>query len=144
MAHTYATNLLHCVFSTKNRADLIPVDRREKLWAYLHGVAKADNIELLAAGGTANHVHLLIALPPVCALSKAVQKLKGNSSRWLREGFEWQQGYGAFRVSPSQVAMVKQYIRNQAEHHKRRTFEEEFTALLEKCGIAYDPRVVFG
>ena len=107
MSHTYATNLLHCVFSTKNRADLIPADCQEKLWAYLHGVAKADNIELPAAGGTANHLHLLIALPPVCPLSKAGQKLKGNSSRWLRKDFEWQQGYGAFSVSPSQVAAVK-------------------------------------
>jgi putative transposase len=73
-----------------------------------------------------------------------VQKLKGSSSRWMGEEFSWQEGYGAFSVSPSQVSVVKMYIRNQKERHLKRSFEEEFTALLRSCGIGYDARFVFG
>jgi REP element-mobilizing transposase RayT len=96
------------------------------------------------AGGTANHVHLLILLPATACLATAVQKLKGSSSRRLGKGFAWQEGYGAFSVSPSQVAMVKEYIANQETHHRKRSFEEEFTEMLRKCGVEYDPQFVFG
>ena len=107
MSHTHAWVLVHCVFSTKERANLIP-DSCE-LCRYITGVARAKNVTLLAAGGTANHIHLLIAIPPAMPLSKAVQELKGNSSRWLRERgirFAWQDGYGAFSVSQSQKQVV--------------------------------------
>ncbi len=144
MAHTYTENLVHVVFSTRERANLIPPERQEQLWAYLFGIAQSERLEMLTAGGTANHVHLLFALPPAISLSDAVQKLKGNSSRWLGPHFQWQQGYGAFSVSPSQVGVVKDYICSQAEHHKKRSFEEEFVSLLEKCGVDYDPKFVFG
>jgi putative transposase len=100
----------------------------------------------MALGGTANHIHILMTLPPKQSLSAAVRDLKANSSRWMSEtglGFAWQSGFGAFSVSPSQ-AVVKNYIRNQAEHHKRRNFEEEFLLLLKKAGIEYDPKFVFG
>ena len=103
MSHTHAWVLVHVVFSTKQRANLIP-DVNE-LCRYMTGVAKAKKLTLLAAGGTSNHVHLLIALNPALPLSKAVQDLKGNSSRWLGERgvrFAWQEGYGAFGVSQSQ------------------------------------------
>ena len=100
--HTLACNLVHCVFSTKDRANLIP--EPERLRQYLTGIARAKNIPLLAAGGTRNHLHVLLALPPAVPLAKAVQDLKGNSSRWLNQNsnrFAWQRGYGAFSVSES-------------------------------------------
>jgi putative transposase len=147
MPHTYSTNLLHCVFSTKERADLIPHDAQEDLHAYLFGTAKNLGIEIMAIGGTTNHIHILMALPPKHPLSYAVRDLKANSSRWMRErglSFSWQEGFGAFSVSPSQSPIVKKYIRNQAAHHQKRNFEEEFLLLLKKSGIDYDPRYVFG
>jgi putative transposase len=102
---------------------------------------------VIAAGGTANHLHLLILLLQTITLAKAMQELKANTSRWLRETcqeFQWQEGYGAFSVSQSQRATVTNYIANQKEHHRTRTFEQEFTAMLEKAEISYDPRFVFG
>lgn len=145
MSHTFSHNLIHCVFSTKERLDLIR--RPEELWRYVAVLAHAKHIHVIAAGGTANHLHLLILLPQTMTLAKAVQELKANTSRWLREisgKFQWQEGYGAFSVSQSQRATVMKYIANQAEHHRKRSFEEEFVALLKKSGIQYDSRFVFG
>ncbi|HMG87355.1 MAG TPA: transposase [Terracidiphilus sp.] len=144
MAHTYTSNFIHCVFSTKNRNPLIPAALTAELYAYLGGIAKGEGFSLLAAGGTANHVHLLFVLPASCPLADAVQKLKGSSSRWIGPRFCWQEGYGAFSVSPSQVVAVKRYIHSQEEHHRKRSFEEEFAALLRHCGITYDDRYVYG
>ncbi|MGH9590362.1 MAG: IS200/IS605 family transposase [Terracidiphilus sp.] len=144
MAHTYANNFIHCVFSTKERRSLIPAARAAELYAYLDGIARGEGFSLIAAGGTANHVHLLFVLPASFSLAQAVQKLKGSSSRWMGRGFSWQEGYGAFSVSASQVPVVKRYIQSQEEHHRKRNFEEEFVFLLRNCGIAYDERYVFG
>jgi REP element-mobilizing transposase RayT len=145
MSHTHAWVLVHCVFSTKQRANLIP-DPAE-LCRYLTGVARAKNVTLLAAGGTVNHIHLLIAVPPTIPLAKVVQELKGNSSRWLRErgvDFAWQEGYGAFSVSQSQKQVVADYIAHQPEHHRKWSFEQEFMTLLRKSGATCDRRYVFG
>ena len=145
MAHTHTSNLIHCVFSTKDRRNSIPEPTR--LWEYVGGIARGKDILLLAAGGTANHLHLLVALPPTLALSKAVQELKGNASRWLNEvkpGFAWQQGYSAFSVSQSQRQVVIDYIDRQTEHHAKWSFEQEYLTLLKKSGVAYDERFVFG
>jgi REP element-mobilizing transposase RayT len=144
MAHTYACNFIHCVFSTKERRSLIPAARAAELYAYLGGIARGEGFSLIAAGGTANHVHLLFDLPAPSPLAHAVQKLKGSSSHWMGKGFSWQEGYGAFSVSPSQIEVVKEYIQNQEEHHRKRDFEQEFVALLRNCGIVYDERYVFG
>jgi REP element-mobilizing transposase RayT len=144
MAHTYATNFIHCVFSTKDRRPLIPGARKAELHAYLGGIARGEGFSLISAGGTENHVHLLFDLPASCSLAHAVQKLKGSSSRWMGQDFAWQEGYGAFSVSPSQVPVVKKYIQNQEEHHRKRDFEQEFIALLRNCGIEYDEHYVFG
>ena len=144
MSHTYANNIVHCVFSTKERRPLIPAARTDELYAYLGGIAGGEGFSLIAAGGTANHVHLLFALPASCALARAVQKLKGSSYRWMGDGFSWQEGYGAFSVSASQVSVVKKYIEDQEEHHRKRDFEQEFVILLRNCGIEYDERYVFG
>jgi REP element-mobilizing transposase RayT len=144
MSHTYANNFIHCVFSTKDRRPLIPAGRTDELYAYLGGIARGEGFSLIAAGGTANHVHLLFVLPADYTLAHAVQKLKGSSSRWMGHEFSWQEGYGTFSVSSSQVEVVKGYIQNQEEHHRKRSFEEEFVALLRNCGIEYDERYVFG
>jgi REP element-mobilizing transposase RayT len=144
MSHTYAHNLVHCVFSTKDRLNLIR--NPDELWRYVAGLAYAKNIHVVAAGGTANHLHLLILLPQTITLAKAMQELKANTSRWLRETsakFQWQEGYGAFSVSQSQRVTVAEYIANQAEHHRTRSFEEEFLAMLQRSGIPFDPRYVF-
>ena len=144
MGHTYASNFIHCIFSTKERRPLIAPDRRSCLYAYFGGIAKGEGFSLIEAGGAADHVHLLFLLPAKVPLSQAVQKLKGGSSRWMGPEFGWQQGYGAFSVSPSQVPVVRRYIRNQQMHHRRRDFEQEFLALLRHCGVEYDARHVFG
>jgi REP element-mobilizing transposase RayT len=146
VSHTFTANFVHCVFSTKDRRDLISHDLQPKLWAYLIGTATNLPITMLAIGGTANHVHLLIATPSNMPLAVAVQQLKANSSRWMGEqglDFEWQKGYGAFSVSPSLLETVRNYIRKQEHHHRTRTFEAEFLALLTKAGIVEDADQVF-
>jgi REP element-mobilizing transposase RayT len=141
MSHTHASVLVHCVFSTKQRINMIPDP--EALWRYLAVVARDNNITMLAAGGTKNHAHLL----PIVPLAKAMKELKGSSSRWLHEHghkFVWQEGYGAFSVSQAQRQTVIDYISNQQEHHRKWSFEQEFMTLLRKSGMEYDPRFVFG
>ena len=113
MAHKYLNILVHLVFSTKERADLIPEDLLPRLAKYLAGIGRNHGIPVLAAGGMPNHVHLLIALPSDVSVAKAVQVLKANSSRWIREhgiAFAWQEGYGAFSVSNSNQSVVVNYI----------------------------------
>jgi putative transposase len=147
MAHTYPNVLVHCVFSTKLRRDSIPDALREKLAMYFAGIGKSHGISVLCAGGTANHTHLLIVLPATVPLAKAIQVLKANSSRWLGEhgfDFAWQEGYGAFSVSASNVEAVRHYIEHQPEHHAKHSFEDEFVSLLRKSGVKYDPEFVFG
>jgi len=96
MAHTYASTFIHCIFSTKERKPLIAADRAQALFAYLGGIARGEGLTLVAAGGTANHIHLLLILPAPCPPAAAVQKLKGSSSRWMGASLSWQEGYGAF------------------------------------------------
>jgi REP element-mobilizing transposase RayT len=118
-----------------------------KLWSYLGGIARNHDFLVLANGGVEDHVHLLIQLPPMLSLAKAVSLLKANSSRWMNEHrirFGWQEGYGAFSVSASNLNAVERYIANQAKHHRRMTFEDEFVALLKKHKIRFDPKYVFG
>jgi len=138
MPHSYISSIFHVVFTTKQRTHLIPTDRQPRLWNYLAGIARNHGMHVLAVGGTANHVHILIVLPAETALSDAVRTLKTNSSRWMREtspSFAWQQGYGAFSVSPSQLERVKQYIANQPAHHRTRSFEQEFLSMLQAANI---------
>ena len=147
MSHSYVQNILHLVFSTKERRKLIPAAFQPELWAYVAGICKKNEIFVRAVGGMDDHVHSLIQIPATLALSKAVLTIKSNSSRWAKEQgqrVEWQEGYGAFSVSASNIETVEQYIRNQAAHHRKMTFEEEFEALLRKCGVQFDARYVFG
>lgn len=115
------------------------------LWKYIGGIAGNHRIEVDEIGGIEDHVHLLVRIPADLAVAKCINLLKSNSSKWVRERqeFGWQNGYGAFSVSESNLSKVANYIRNQAQHHKRQTFEEEYLTLLRKHGVKFDPEYVF-
>jgi REP element-mobilizing transposase RayT len=147
MGHAYFRNHLHVIFSTKDRRKTIARQLQPTLWRYLAGICRSHGIAALEAGGMEDHVHILLELPPTVALGRAMMLVKANSSRWMSErvqGFSWQEGYGAFAVSASNVDRVIRYIHNQEAHHRRRTFEDEFRELLRKHGVEYDPKHVFG
>ena len=132
MSHTYCSNRLHVIFSTKDRKRRISPEIQPRLWGYIAGIARHHGFEAIKVGGAEDHVHALLVLPPSMPLAKAVQLLKGSSSKHLNETraagdhFAWQEGYGAFSVSASQTQSVMHYIENQPAHHARRSFEEEF------------------
>lgn len=142
--HSFVSCLMHCVFSTKERRSLITPDLQERLYPYLGGIAREHKMKILAIGGVEDHVHALISIPSTLPISKAVQLLKGNSSRWIHETFrnkrlfEWQEGYGAFSISASGVAGTVKYINSQLEHHARHSFRDELIAFLQKNGIQYE------
>ncbi len=145
MADTYAKILVHCIFSTKARRPSIP--EPAKLWHYLRGVARNRGVDAVVVGGTDNHVHILLSIPPALDVAQVMRDLKANSSRHLREQgrpFAWQGGYSAISVSPSQVKVVVTYIENQQQHHAAHTFEEEYKSVLQKSGLPYSSEYVFG
>ena len=147
MSHSYVHNPLHVVFSTKEREKLIAKPMQPKLWSYMAGIARNHDFLVLANGGVEYHVHLLILLPPFLTLAKAINFLKTNSSKWMSEHgtrFAWQQGYGAFAVCKSKMDAVIRYINEQERHHRKMSFEDELIGLLDKHGMEYDPRYVFG
>ena len=147
MSHSYSSNRVHVIFSTKERRPCLSDDFQPKLWAYMAGIAKNQGFQAVVIGGVRNHVHALLILPPSLPLAKAVQFLKGNSSKWINENgerFAWQEGYGAFSVSASQTPDVVRYIKNQRAHHERKSFEEEFVEFLKKYDIAYETEHVLG
>jgi putative transposase len=150
ISHTYSSVRVHVIFSTKEREDRIPKEIRAKLWAYMAGIGRNHGFEAIQVGGIGNHAHALLLLPATMPLAKAVQMLKGSSSKWLNDAgaagknFAWQEGYGAFSVSASQTQTVIKYIRNQERHHQKRDYEAEFLDLLKRYGISYDAAYVFG
>jgi len=153
MANTYASLIVHAIFSTKNRQNFIHRDIEARVWAYMGGMARENNFKVLCIGGIENHVHLLLSLPPDLPVSKAVQLIKGGSSAWVKEAFPkipglghfaWQDGYAAFSVSKSQVEEVRKYIEGQREHHLTKTFEEEYRAFLAKHEVVGEERYLWG
>ena len=148
MGHSYASNHIHVVFSTRHRKDLITTENQPLLWAYAAGIGTNIGGQVLKVGGVANHMHSLIGLPATLSLAAAIQKIKANSSKWMHENgvkeFEWQEGYGAFSVSASGIDAVVHYIENQAEHHAKHSFEDEFRSLLIRHGIPFNERYVLG
>lgn len=149
MSHSFVSQLLHCVFSTKERRPMIAPELQTRLFQYIGGIARENKITLLAAGGVDDHIHLLISMPSTISISKAMQLIKGGSSKWIHETFpehrkfEWQEGYGAFSIGVGDVERTTKYINNQAEHHKKMDFKTEFRAFLTKHEIEYDERYIF-
>jgi REP element-mobilizing transposase RayT len=139
MQHTYICVRVHFIFSTKDRRRLIPPELQPRLWSYLAGIAHRLDAKVLAIGGLDDHAHLLLGMPATITIAALVQKLKANSSRWMkdqtRRDFAWQEGYGAFSVSVSLVDATVTYIRNQAKHHRRRTFDQELREILTRHGL---------
>ena len=149
MPQSFTSLHVHVVFSTKNRAPLITPDLQPRLYEYLGGILRSQGCRLLAAGGTPDHVHLLVSLSKQMSVSEAVRLIKSNASKWVHEtfperrDFAWQAGYGAFTVSFSNLERVKHYLAHQAEHHRTRTFQEEFVALLRRHRIEFDERYLW-
>ncbi|MBL8188344.1 MAG: IS200/IS605 family transposase [Acidobacteria bacterium] len=150
MANTYASLHYHLIFSTKNRAAFIKPEIEQRIWAYLGGVARAHKMMALQIGGCDDHIHALVMAPPVIAPSQIAQYLKGDSSKWIHEAFPelrdfaWQEGYGAFTVSKSNLESVVAYIQNQRVHHQHKSFQDEYRDFLQKHGVEYDERYVWG
>ncbi len=149
MSQTLVSLLVHLVFSTKKRADLITPGIETDLFAYISATLRNRESRCLAANGTTNHVHLLVSLSKNVALSAVVGELKKSSSKWIKtKGIEfrdfcWQDGYGAFSVGQSNVAALKEYIARQKEHHRKRSFESELVGLLKRYGVQYDERYLW-
>jgi len=149
MAQTLVSLMVHVVFSTKNRQPLITPVVEPELFAYMGGTAKNLDSHCLAAGGTENHVHLLVSQSKKVPLCHLMEELKKSSSKWIKtkasafRTFGWQDGYGAFTVGQSQVDALKLYIAGQKERHKRQTFEQEFMLLLKKYHVQYDERYLW-
>jgi putative transposase len=145
MSHTYTLNTLHVVFSTKNRLNLIPPSAQPRFHTYIKAICGNIGIHVHAIGGAPDHLHLLLQVPPVLPVAKAIQTIKANSSKWANEqglNFSWQEGYAAFSVSASLIPAVTRYIRQQEQHHRKRNFQDELIALLKKHGVDYDPKFV--
>ena len=145
MPSTYLSLHYHLIWSTKHRAPLIADIWRDRLHAYLGGATRTIGGIAEAVGGTNDHVHMLVGLRATHQLSEVLREIKHSSSQWVHEeiesaNFAWQEGYGAFTVSASQTGAVKEYIARQVEHHRRRTFQDEYRQFLRQSGIDFDER----
>jgi putative transposase len=146
---SYVSSYFHCVFSTKERRPLITPALRERLWPFMGGIARHNKMKAIEVGGVEDHVHILLSLPSSMSISKAVQLIKGGSSKWVHESFPehrlfaWQEKYGAFSASVSQLDYIIRYIQGQEEHHRKVSFQEEFLALLKKHCIEFDERYLW-
>ncbi len=146
MAGTFTKLLYHVVFSTKDRETLIGADLRPELYKYIGGIIRGERGTLLEIGGMADHIHVVARFRADVSVAEMARLIKCNSSKWANERpdrrfrFEWQSGYGAFTVSESQLESVRHYVQGQEDHHQKRTFKEEFVAMLTKHGIAYEER----
>jgi putative transposase len=149
MGQSFTCLHYHLIFSTKNRLPQITPDFRQRLHDYMGGILDGERGRLLAAGGTPDHVHLLVTLPATPAIADYLRIIKTNSSGWVHKtfpdrcAFAWQSGYGAFSVSHSNDPGVRRYIASQEEHHRRVTFQEEFLEFLKRHEIPYDERYIW-
>lgn len=149
MANTFTQIYIQIVFSVKNRQSLIPKTKKEELHKYITGVVQSKKCKMLAINSMPDHIHLFVGFHPTICISDLVKDIKISSNeiireqKWIKSKFEWQDGFGAFSYSKSQVDSVCKYILNQEEHHKKVTFKEEYIIFLEKFGIGYDSKYVF-
>ena len=149
MANTYTQILVQVVFAVKGRQSLISEKHREQVEKYVCGIIANKKSKPLAIYCNPDHCHILIGLHPLVSISEMARDIKANSSKWINENkwvlgkFSWQEGYGAFTYSRSQLSQVVQYIRNQPEHHRKKTFREEYMDFLQKFDIEYDDKYVF-
>jgi putative transposase len=141
--------LIHIVFSTRDRAPILDASVGPALHAYLATVSRNAGCECYRVGGVADHVHLAIRISRIVSIAQIVEELKTSSSKWLKTqsaalaGFTWQRGYGAFSVGPSDLEALRSYIDTQEDHHRTRTFQEEYRAFLQRYGVEYDERYVW-
>lgn len=150
MSQSLSQIFIHIVFSTKERRPLLQEQIRDELYAYLGGTLRNLEAPALAIGGTEDHVHILCRLPRTLAVSDLLEEIKKTSSKWIKTKgdafatFAWQGGYGAFSIGQSGVDAAMRYIRGQAEHHRKRSFQEEFLDLLRRYHVEWDERYVWG
>ncbi|MFO1511454.1 MAG: IS200/IS605 family transposase [Verrucomicrobiota bacterium] len=149
MANTYTQIYLHVVFAVEGRQSLIAPEHNDELQKYITGIVSTQRHKLIAINNVPDHLHMLVGLRPDAALSELVRDIKANSSRlvnekhWVMGRFSWQEGFGAFSHSRSQLNTVIRYIQNQQKHHAKRTFQDEYAELLKKFAVEYDPRYIF-
>ena len=149
MGQSLIQNYLHIVFSTKHRESLIKPPFEQELSAYISGICDELDCKALIVGGYTDHIHILCTLSKKIALMTLVQKIKSNSSKWMKDrdeslkNFYWQNGYGAFSVNPSQTETVIEYIKTQHIHHSKKSFKEEYLAFLNKYKVEYDEKYLW-
>lgn len=148
MAHTLTHLAYHLVFSTKDRIASIDEELKQRLHPYIGGILREIKAGAITIGGTSDHVHILVTLPPTSCVSDVMRTVKTNSSRWVhseikKPAFAWQVGYAAFTVNRSSSAGVARYITDQEEHHRKRSFRDELIVLLKKHGVDYDARYIW-
>jgi putative transposase len=147
MPNTYSQIYIHAIFAVKGRHSFIQDEWKDDLYGYIGGVINNYGLKTLIVNGYRNHVHLLFELKPTVRISDLIRDIKYNASKFLNEKkfisgrFEWQEGYGAF--SYSQIDSVYNYIKNQEEHHRKRTFKEEYTEFLQKFNVEYNEKYLF-
>jgi REP element-mobilizing transposase RayT len=149
MADTFSQIYIQAVFAVKNRNAIIQPEWESELYKYITGIVQNKEQKMLAINGTNNHIHILIGMKPTCCLSDLIREIKKSSNAFIKEkrftrySFQWQEGYGAFSYSHSALNNVIQYIQNQKEHHKKKTFKEEYIDFLKKFNIKFDNNYVF-
>jgi len=149
MGQSLVKNFIHIVFSTKHRTPIIHPPYNLELYSYLGGICNKLESQVVKIGGDSDHVHILCMLSKKIALATLLEELKSHSSKWIKSkdpslmNFFWQDGYGAFSVNPKEVDKVISYIDNQQEHHKKRTFQDEYRAFLKKYKVEYDERYIW-
>jgi putative transposase len=149
MANTYSQIYIQTVFAVDGRLSLIRPEFKEELYKYITGIVRNKNQKLIAINGMSDHVHILIGLKPARALADLVRDIKADSSdfinrkKWVRGRFCWQEGYGAFSYGHSQLNTIIRYIQNQEQHHRQRTFKDEYLTWLKKFEVPFDERYIF-
>ena len=149
MANTYTQIYIQCVFAVQNRISLIKNEWKDELYKYMTGIINQHEHKLLSIGGMTDHIHALVSMHPKQAPSDLMYELKRSSSLWINENkfvvgkFSWQEGFGAFSYSQSQISRVSKYIENQETHHKKKTFREEYLDFLKAFNIEFDERYVY-